>query len=68
MIDYYKKTIQNKNAELLTTYDPYKQKVLKNYIQSANMQLDKYLDNSTTFVYQHMYVYLRANSLTELDD
>lgn len=32
------------------------------------MQLDKYLDNSTTFVYQHMLVYLRANSLAELDD
>ena len=46
MIGYYKKTIQNKEAELLTTYDPYKQKVLKNYIQSANMQLDKYLDAS----------------------
>lgn len=68
MIGYYKKTIQNKEAELLNTYDPYKQKVLKNYIKSANMQLDKYLDNSTTFVYQHMYVYLRANSLAELDD
>lgn len=68
MITYYKKTIQNKEAELLNTFDPYKQKVLKNYIQSANMQLDKYLDNSTTFVYQHMYVYLRANSLVELDD
>jgi len=68
MITYYKKTIQNKEAELLNTFDPYKQKVLKNYIQSANMQLDKYLDNSTTFVYQHTYVYLRANSLVELDD
>ena len=68
MITYYKKTIQNKEAQLLNTFDPYKQKVLKNYIDSANMQLDKYLDNSTTFVYQHMLVYLRANSLTELED
>lgn len=68
MITYYKKTIQNKEAQLLNTFDPYKQKVLKNYINSANMQLDKYLDNSTTFVYQHMLVYLRADSLAELDD
>lgn len=68
MITYYKKTIQNKEAQLLNTFDPYKKKVLKNYIDSANMQLDKYLDNSTTFVYQHMLVYLRANSLTELED
>ncbi len=68
MITYYKKTIQNKEAQLLNTFDPYKQKVFKNYIDSANMQLDKYLDNSTTFVYQHMLVYLRANSLTELED
>jgi len=68
MITYYKKTIQNKEAQLLNTFDPYKQKVLKKYIDSANMQLDKYLDNSTTFVYQHMLVYLRAYSLAELDD
>ena len=68
MITYYKKTIQNKEAELLNTFDPYKKKVLQNYIDSANMQLDKYLDNSTTFVYQHMLVYLRANSLAELED
>lgn len=68
MITYYKKTIQNKEAQLLNTFDPYKQKVLKNYIDSANMQLDKYLDNSTIFVYQHMLVYLRADSLAELDD
>ncbi|MDT2542576.1 VirB4 family type IV secretion system protein [Lactococcus petauri] len=68
MITYYKKTIQNKEAQLLNTFDPYKQKVLKKYIDSANMQLDKYLDNSTTFVYQHMLVYLRADSLAELDD
>ena len=68
MVTYYKKTIQNKEAQLLNTFDPYKKKVLKNFIDSANMQLDKYLDNSTTFVYQHMLVYLRANSLTELED
>lgn len=68
MVQYYKKTIENKEAELLNTYDRYKQKVLKQYIESANMQLDKYLDNTTTFVYQHMLIYLRADSLNELDE
>ncbi|MDN6839299.1 MAG: DUF87 domain-containing protein [Tetragenococcus halophilus] len=68
MIQYYKKTIENKEAEKLNTFDPYKQKVLQNFIDSANMQLDKHLDNSTTFVYQHMLVYLRGNTLKELDD
>ena len=68
MVQYYKKTIENKEAELLNTYDRYKQKVLQQYIDSANMQLDKYLDNTTTFVYQHMLIYLRADSLSQLDD
>ncbi|RND41253.1 conjugal transfer ATP-binding protein TraC [Lacticaseibacillus paracasei] len=68
MVNYYRKTIQNKEAELLGTFDPYKKKVLENYIASANMQLDKYLDNSTSFVYQHTLIYLRANSLSELDN
>ena len=43
MITYYKKTIQNKEAQKLNTFDPYKKKILQNYIDSANMQLDKYL-------------------------
>ncbi|MCO8296241.1 DUF87 domain-containing protein [Tetragenococcus halophilus] len=68
MIEYYKKTIENKEAEKLNTFDPYKKKVLQKFIDSANMQLDKHLDNSTTFVYQHMFVYLRGNTLKELDD
>lgn len=68
MIDYYRKTIQNKGAEKLQVHDPYKLKVLDNYIKSANQQLDKYLDNQATFVYQHMLIYLRAKSEKELDD
>lgn len=68
MITYYKKTIQNKEAQQLNTFDPYKRKILQNYIDSANRQLDKYLANTTTFVYQHMLVYLRANSLLDLDN
>lgn len=68
MIDYYRKTIQNKEAEKLQVHDPYKLKVLDNYIKSANQQLDKYLDNQATFIYQHMLIYLRAKSEKELDD
>lgn len=68
MIDYYKKTIQNKEAEKLQVHDPYKLKILDNYIKSANQQLDKYLENKATFVYQHMMIYLRAKSEKELDD
>ncbi|MBZ2142907.1 DUF87 domain-containing protein [Streptococcus gordonii] len=68
MIDYYKSTIENKEAELLKTYDPVKQKQLQKFIESANLQLDKYLDNNTTFVYQYTYVGLRADSKKELDE
>lgn len=68
MIDYYRKTIQNKEAEKLQVHDPYKLKILDSYIKSANQQLDKYLDNQATFVYQHMLIYLRAKSEKELDD
>ena len=68
MISYYKTTIENKEAELLKTYDPVKQKELKKFIDSANLQLDKYLDNNTTFVYQYTYVGLRADSKKALDE
>lgn len=68
MISYYKTTIENKEAELLKTYDPVKQKELKKFIESANLQLDKYLDNNTTFVYQYTYVGLRADSKKALDE
>lgn len=68
MINYYKTTISNKEAEMLKTYDPVKQKTLQKHIDSANLQLDRYLDNTTTFIYQYTYIYLRADSLKELDD
>lgn len=67
MIDYYKKTLSNKQAELLKIHDPVKIKQLKLEIESADLQLEKYLTNTTTFIYQHTYIYLRANSLKELD-
>lgn len=68
MIDYYRKTISNKEAELIKTFDVVKQKTLRKQIDSANLQLDKYLDNTTTFIYQYTYIYLRADSLMELDE
>lgn len=68
MIDYYRKTIQNKEAEKLQVHDPYKLKILDNYIKSANQQLDKYLENKATFIYQHMMIYLRAGNEKELDE
>lgn len=68
MIEYYKKAIENKEAELLKTYDPLKKKTLEKQIKSSNYQLDKYLDNATTFVYQYVYILLMADSLKELDN
>lgn len=68
MIDYYRKTIQNKEAEKLQVHAPYKLKILDNYIKSANQQLDKYLENKATFIYQHMMIYLRAGNEKELDE
>src|SRR5699024_6861065 len=44
MITHYNDTIKNKEAELLKTYDPLKQKKLKQQIDTANRQLDKYLE------------------------
>lgn len=67
-MEYYKKTIQNKEAELLKTYDPIKKKQLQMMIDSANRQLEKYLDNTTTFVYQYVYINLRADSKKALDE
>lgn len=68
MISRYRRTIQNKEAELLETHDPYKQKILEKYIQSSKTQLDKFLDNQATYLYQHMLIYLRADSEEELND
>ena len=67
-MDYYKQTIENKEAELLDTYDPIKKKQLKMMIDSADRQLEKYLDNTTTFVYQYLYINLRADSKKALDE
>lgn len=67
MVDYYNKAIKNKEAEKISTYDPLKKKRLEKAIETAEMQMNKYLDSEVTYVYQSMYVYLQANSLNELD-
>lgn len=67
MIKYYENTISNKEAELMKYNDPIKKKVIERDLQSANKQLDKYMDDKITFVYQHTYIYIRAKSLRELD-
>lgn len=68
MIDYYKKTIANKEAEILKTHDALRLKTLQREKESADLQLEKYLNGETSFVYQYTYIYLRATSLRELDD
>ena len=68
MIQHYKKTITNKEAQRIGEYDPVKVKMLEKQIESANWQLDKYLGNETAFVYQYTYIFLRADNLKELED
>ncbi|MDE1548535.1 VirB4 family type IV secretion system protein [Jeotgalibaca caeni] len=68
MITHYNDTIKNKEAELLKTYDPLKQKKLKQQIDTANRQLDKYLENHSGYIYQYTYLYLQAHTLALLDD
>lgn len=67
MIDYYNKAIKNKEAELIDQHDPLKKKRLEKAIQSAELQMSKYLDSEVTYLYQSMYVYLQADSLEELN-
>lgn len=67
MIEHYNNTIKNKEAEKIDTYDPLKKKKLEQAIKTANMQLNKYLDSEVTYLYQHMYVFMQAESLEELN-
>lgn len=67
MVDYYNKAIKNKEAEKIDTYDPLKKKRIEKAIETAEMQMNKYLDSEVTYVYQSMYVYLQADSLEELN-
>lgn len=67
MVHYYNKAIKNKEAEKIDTYDPLKKKRIEKAIETAEMQMNKYLDSEVTYVYQSMYVYLQADSLEELN-
>jgi len=67
MVDYYDRTIKNKEAELLDTHDPLRRKKLEKTIETANMQMSKYIDNEAMYVYQCMYVFLQASTLDELE-
>ncbi|EGO6517788.1 DUF87 domain-containing protein, partial [Enterococcus faecalis] len=68
MVTHYNDTIKNKEAELLKTYDPLKQKRLQQQIDTANRQLDKYLENHSGYIYQYTYIYLQAQTRAILDD
>ncbi|MDK4011975.1 VirB4 family type IV secretion system protein [Staphylococcus aureus] len=68
MQDHYNRTIKNKEAELLNTHDPIRKKRIQKQIDSANYQLDKYMDSEAIYVYIYMYIYLQANSLEELNN
>jgi len=67
MRDYYNEAIKNKEAEKLDTYDPLKKKQLQKAIDTAQMQMDKYMDSEVTFLYQSMYVLVQGDTLEELD-
>lgn len=67
MIEYYNKAIKNKEAEKLKTHDPLKVKRIEKAIETADMQLTKYLDSEVTYVYQCMYIFIQADGLEQLN-
>lgn len=67
MVQHYNNTIKNKEVELERTVDPFTKKELAKQIESANIQLDKYLNSQTTYLYQHTYIFLQAQSFSELE-
>lgn len=67
MVDHYNRTIKNKEAEILKTHDPLAMKKLKKQVEAAQLQLDKFLDSESSYVYQYTYIYLQAKNLIELN-
>lgn len=67
MIEHYNTAIKNKEAEKLRTHDPLKRKRIEKAIETADMQLTKYLDSEVTYVYQCMYILIQAESLEQLN-
>ena len=67
MVDHYNKTIKNKQAEVLKTFDPLKKRQLEKQVEAAEYQLMKFLENESSYIYQYTYIYLQATSLEELN-
>lgn len=67
MVDYYNKTIKNKQAESLKIMDPLRQKKITKQIEAAQFQLEKFLDNETIYIYQYTYINMQSKSLDELN-
>jgi len=67
MVNYYNRAIKNKEAEKIDTFDPLRKKRIQQAIDTANMQMNKYLDSEVTYLYQCMYVFLQAETLDELE-
>ncbi|MEK4630529.1 DUF87 domain-containing protein [Solibacillus sp. FSL R7-0682] len=67
MVEHYNKTIKNKQAEVLKTFDPLKKRQLEKQVEAAEHQLMKFLENESSYIYQYTYIYLQAKSLDELN-
>ncbi|WP_077324108.1 VirB4 family type IV secretion system protein [Virgibacillus siamensis] len=68
MVHHYNELIKNKTVEMEKSVDPYHKKQLKKAINSANNELDKYLESQTTYLEQSTYIFLQAKSMDELDN
>lgn len=67
MVEHYNKTIKNKQAEALKTFDPLKKRQLEKQVEAAEYQLMKFIENESSYIYQYTYIYLQATSLDELN-
>ena len=67
MVEHYNKTIKNKQAEVLKTFDPLKKRQHEKQVEAAEHQLMKFLENESSYIYQYTYIYLQAKSLDELN-
>lgn len=67
MVELYNKTIKNKQAEVLKTFDPLKKRQLEKQVEAAEHQLMKFIENESSYIYQYTYIYLQATSLDELN-
>lgn len=68
MVHHYNELIKNKTVEMEKSVDPYLKKQLLKGIESADKELDKYLDSQTTYIEQFTYIFLQAKSIGELEN